>query len=186
MPLSFSRDGSAQSSRDVAERLPGLELVPEEPAKDPYRRGMEKAGRLLARRPHSRRELEMKLSAAGFEREIVGQVIERLEGLKLLDDAAFAAQWVDERGKRKGSRALAAELASRGVAREVSEEALDKAELDEEKVARELAGRWMRRVRNRPLRDQASRIMRMLVARGFSYEVAEEATKAVLPPEGWD
>lgn len=186
MPLSFSRDGSAESARRGLERLPGLELAPEEPTEDPYRRGMERAGRLLARRPHSKREIEMKLAAGGFDREVVARVLERLESLKLLDDAAFAGQWVEERSGRKGSRALAAEMASKGVAREVRDRALAEAELDEENVAKALAGRWMRRVNGRPLRDQASRIVRMLVGRGFSYEVAEEATKAVLPPEGWD
>jgi regulatory protein len=147
---------------------------------------MEKAGRLLARRPHSRRELAIKLGAGGFDDDVTEQVLERLEAMGLIDDAAFAGQWVDERGRRRGSRALAAELAAKGVSRDVSEQAMADAQLDETKVATELAARFLRRVADRPLRDQASRIMRMLVSRGFPYDVAEEATKAVLPPEGWD
>jgi regulatory protein len=187
MPLRFSRDGVAVPGEDAGpQRLPGLELVPDEPDDETYRKAMEKAGRLLARRPLARRELEQKLATAGFDREVVDQVLARLEHLKLLDDAAFAEQWVEERGRRKGSRALAAELASKGIPREVSEEALKVVDRDEHEVAVELASRWVRRVAGRPLKEQAARILRMLMGRGFSYEVAEEATKAVLPPEGWD
>ena len=186
MPLRFSRDGEAEPEEIGPRRLPGLELVPDEPDDEPYRKAMEKAGRLLARRPHARRELEQKLISSGFEAEVVGEVLARLERLKLVDDAAFAEQWVQERGRRKGSRALTAELAAKGVPREVSEEAIGASDLDESAVARELAGRWSRRVAGRPLQEQASRILRMLMGRGFSYEVAEEATKAILPPEGWD
>ena len=182
MPLSFSRDGGAQR----ADPLPGLELVPDEPDDEPYRKAMEKAGRLLARRPYARREIEQKLAGAGFEREVIDQVMTRLEHLRLLDDGAFAAQWIEDRGRRKGSRALAAELAAKGVPREVSEEAIAAAERDEAQVALDLASRWVRRVAGKPLREQAARIVRMLMGRGFSWEVSEEAAKAVLPPEGWD
>ncbi|MEA2499001.1 MAG: regulatory protein [Actinomycetota bacterium] len=161
-------------------------MVPDEPDDEPYRKAMEKAGRLLARRPHARREIEQKLATAGFDREVVGQVIARLERLRLLDDGAFADQWVEDRGRKRGSRALAAELAAKGVPREVSEQAIAAAERDEAEVALDLASRWVRRVAGRPLREQAGRIVKMLMGRGFSYEVAEGAAKAVLPPEGWD
>jgi regulatory protein len=187
MPLSFSRDGVEELlPGDGRERLPGLDVVPDDAGEDPYRKAMEKAGRLLARRPQSRRELEQKLKAGGFDEDVIDRVTTRLESMKLLDDAAFAGQWVQERGRRKGSRALRAELARKGVSREVGDEAVAAAEIDEQEVAVTLASRWVRRVSGRPLRDQAAKVFRMLVGRGFSYEVAEEATKAVLPPEGWD
>jgi regulatory protein len=186
MPLSFSRDGAAEAIDGAPGGLPGLELVAEEPTEDPYRKAMEKAGRLLSRRPQARREIELKLGASGFDAEVIARVVGRLEDLRLLDDAAFAGQWVEERGKRKGARALAAELSSKGIEREVSEQVLASADRDEAQVAVDLASRWVRRVNGRPLREQAARVLRMLVGRGFSYEVAEEATKAVLPPEGWD
>ncbi len=38
----------------------------------------------------------------------------------------------------------------------------------------------------KPLAHQAASIRQMLVRRGFDGEIADEATKAVLPPEGWD
>ncbi|MEA2461038.1 MAG: regulatory protein [Actinomycetota bacterium] len=187
MPLSFSRDGVAEPAVEGGlERLPGLEVVPDAPEDDPYRKAMEKAGRLLSRRPQSRLEIQQKLRTGGFEPDVIERVIARLESLKLLDDAAFAGQWVQERGARKGPRALRAELARKGVSREIGDEAVASSGIDEQEVALKLASRWVGRVSGRPLRDQAARVFRMLVGRGFSYEVAEEATKAVLPPEGWD
>lgn len=153
--------------------------TPEEQLKD----AMGKAGRFLARRPHSRAELGLKLRA--FEPETVEAALVRLEELGLIDDAAFAAQWVKERSSAKGPRALEAELAQKGVDPEVISEALGDSG-DEAKRADELAGRYLRRVANKPPAKQAASIQGMLLRRGFSLDVAIQAARRVLPPEGWD
>jgi len=152
---------------------------PEEQFKD----AMGKAGRFLARRPHSRAELGVKLRS--FEPETVESALVRLEELGLIDDAAFAAQWVKERSSTKGARALEAELAQKGVAPEVISEALGEAG-DETKRADELASRYLRRVVNKPPAKQAASIQGMLLRRGFGLDVAIQAARRVLPPEGWD
>lgn len=164
-----------------------LRLVPPPPEVDEdsdYSDAMSAAGRFLGRRAHSELELRMKLR--GFERATVDRVMERLRQVELLDDAAFAQAWVEERGHKKGRRALEAELRAKGVSGEDMSPALDSlapAELD---TATGLATRHLHRVARRPLRDQAAAISQMLMRRGFERDVAEEATRAVLPPEGWD
>jgi regulatory protein len=105
-----------------------------------------------------------------------------------VDDGQFALQWVQERsrGKKLSARALVHELRGKGVDPAVAEAALARAGVDEGAQATELAARYVRRVATKPLRDQAARIQQMLARRGYSYEVAEAAVRAVLPPEGWD
>ena len=150
---------------------------------------LERAGRLLARRPYGEKELVDKLLAAGLEPDDVSRGIARLIELKLLDDAEFA-RWFVEGRARKGlaADAIVAELEHRGIERDVAEEAVTDAGLtdDEEERARALAAAYLPRVSQRPLEVQARRIQAMLLRKGFPFEVAVAGTKAVLPPEGWD
>lgn len=149
---------------------------------------MAKAGRILARRPHSVSELRTKLWAAGIAEDDIDRAVGRLVELKLLDDEEFARQWVDERSRNKGlaGAALLNELSEKGVEAEVAQRAVDEAGLDEEAQARALASKYLRRVAGRPPMVQAQRIQAMLLRRGFSMEASVNGAKAVLPPEGWD
>ena len=106
----------------------------------------------------------------------------------MVDDAEFARQWIEERSARKklSARALVYELRGKGVAADVAEAALAGAGVDETAQATELATRYVRRVASKPLAEQFTRIQQMLSRRGYSYEVAEAAARAVLPPAGWD
>ena len=147
-----------------------------------------KAGRILARRPHSVREMRDKLWAAGVAEEDIDRAIERLGELKLLDDLEFARQWVQERSRTKGLAAagLLLELQNKGVAAEVAQQAVDEAELDDDGRAQELAASYLSKVSGKPVLVQAQRIQAMLLRKGFSIEAAVAGAKAVLPPEGWD
>lgn len=152
------------------------------------REAMARAGRLLATRPRSEAELSRRLADAGFEPDAVDAVLARLRELGLVDDAGFALQWIHERSARKklSPRALMHELRAKGIDAGVAEDALARAGLDETAQATELAARYVRRVASKPLREQAAGIQQMLARRGYSFETAEAAARAVLPPEGWD
>ncbi|CAN5609217.1 recombination regulator RecX [soil metagenome] len=148
---------------------------------------MARAGRLLAARPRAERELRDRLAGAGFEPEVVDWVIARLTELGLVDDTAFARQWIEERSRRgKAGRALVHELTARGVARETAQSALAAAGLDESAQAQAVAARHAVRVARLPLSQQAARIGAALLRRGYSSDVVAEAVRAVLPPDGWD
>lgn len=144
---------------------------------------MEQAGRFLARRGHSRGELAAKLTGSD---EVVERVLDRLTELRLLDDAAFARTWIEERSKTRGREILIHELEAKGVARDVALAAWEEVRPDEAIRARELATKHLRRVSRKPPLQQAAAIHAFLLRRGFSPDVAEEAARAVLPPEGWD
>jgi regulatory protein len=149
---------------------------------------MERAGKLLATRARSERELSDRLAAAGFEPEWVTRTIERLRELGLVDDADFARRWIEERSGRKGlgPAKLRAELVAKGVDGAVVDEALAEAGLDEEGQATALAASLVWKVARKPLQAQASALWQMLRRKGYSSEACEVAVKAVMPPEGWD
>lgn len=164
-------------------------MIPERTAEDEAQKAaMERAGRLLATRPRTESELRRRLSAAGLETGVVDDAMGRLTQLGLVDDEAFARQWVEERSRKSGksSRALRSELRSKGVDGDVVEEAVETCRDGDERRAEEAAARWVHRVSGLPVAAQAQKIVAMLVRRGFDAEVARSATRAVLPPEGWE
>lgn len=166
---------------------PALFLVDDNFA-DEVKEAMEKAGKLLSVRARSERELSDRLLEAGFSAEVVAQTLTRLVELGLVDDLDFARQWVADRSARKklGPRALSSELAAKGISREVIDQALADEGPDEAALAVEAAAAQVRKVARFPLAQQAGKLQQMLLRKGFSFEAAEAAARAVLPPEGWD
>ena len=119
---------------------------------------MGRAGKLLAQRPRSEREVRDRLERAGLEHDAIDGAVARLKELDLLDDSAFARQWVAERSKKRGRAALVMELTSKGIERDVVEAALGEVAADEEARAAEVAATALRKVAAcpRPRRPPAS------------------------------
>jgi regulatory protein len=124
------------------------------------------------------------LSSAGFDFDTIDRTLARLRQLRLVDDAEFARRWVAERANKRGRVALLAELEAKGIGPDLAEAVVQP--IEEEGRAKALAARHLARVGDLPLSRQAARIQGMLLRRGFDEETAEAATRAVLPPEGWD
>jgi regulatory protein len=152
------------------------------------RDALERAGKFLARRARSEAEVREALSRANFSPGMIDVTIGTLTELELVDDAAFARQWIEERGVGKGlgPRRLLSELRLKGVAAEVSQDALEEVGLDDAAQAKEVAAGLVRKVAGRPLAQQAMRLQRMLLSRGFGLDDVLAAVKTALPPEGWD
>jgi len=86
---------------------------------------------LLARREHSRRELERKLAARGFSEDIIAPVLDELERTRALADARFTGSFVRSRIARgQGPQRIRAELAQRGVAGAEADDGLRTADVD--------------------------------------------------------
>jgi regulatory protein len=86
---------------------------------------------LLARREHSRRELERKLGARGFEEDLIAPTLDALEESGELASARFTASFIRARAaKGQGPARIRAELAERGIGREQVDELLREAEID--------------------------------------------------------
>lgn len=131
---------------------------------------------LLDQRSRSRQELYDRLVQAEFAPEVVDEVLDDLAHAGLIDDAAFAVEWVRQRHKRRGkSRSvLDRELREKGVSQEDRDEALDQIDAaDEEAMARALAEKKARSVKSVPVdrkeREKAlRRIVGVLARRGFN------------------
>ena len=177
-------DSPRSSSLFSPEEMPAPEQARDSDAEDVYAKAIQRAGRFLSARPHSEHELRTKL--APLEPSVEEAVFSRLHEWRLLDDEGFARQWVAERSSKKGERVLRAELRDKGIEDDVIQAVLADGEDSELDRATSLAAGYVRKVASKPLAKQAGALCQMLVRRGFSYETAQEATKAVLPPEGWD
>ncbi|HZK31706.1 MAG TPA: recombination regulator RecX [Corynebacterium sp.] len=149
-----------------------------------------RALKLLDQRARSRQELRDRLLAVEFEAGTIEAVLDDLQRAGLIDDAAFAREWVRQRHARRGKsiRALDRELQEKGVAAAIRAEALlqiDRA--DEEVTARALAEKKARSLREVPAdwkeyNQELRRVLGVLARRGFdgglSMSIAREALDA--------
>lgn len=164
---------------------------PEAPAEppthaDPVAAAKDICLRLLTDRARTRQELAQALRRKGIPDDAAGTVLERFDEVGLIDDAAFAGQWVRSRHTYKGlaRRAIAIELRRKGVADDVAGEAL--AEVDaasEEQRAEELVRRKLRSLTVTTPEQKASatrRLVGMLARKGYSAGTAYRVVKDVL------
>ncbi len=145
-------------------------------AQDDRQRAMDKALRLLARRPRSQYEIDNALKQAGFSADIREQVIARLVEMDYLDDRAFAHWWVDNRVEfnPRSIRALQQELYKKGVPASIIAETLS--QLDDESLAIETGKRRSERWRQLERAEFDRKMLGYLQRRGFSYPAARFAT----------
>ena len=137
------------------------------------------AVKLLARREHSRAELQAKLSRqAGADVAQVGEALDALTAQGYLSDRRFAEQLVRSRQRSWGRRRLESELARRGVDKELAENVLAQT-LAGDEVERALA--VLRKKNPEPLEarsKQELRCRRFLAMRGFSSATIGQAISA--------
>jgi len=142
----------------------------------------ERALRLLAVRPRTRRELQTRLAHAGFDAGDVAVELDRLEEVGLIDDARFAAEFVEHALARRleGRRAVAASLSAKGLDRGLIEEALDAVAGDESGRLDRLAEARAARLRGVPPEAAYRRLVSFLVRRGHEPGPARAAAARAL------
>jgi regulatory protein len=138
-------------------------------------RAVHAALRSLEARPRSSDEIRERLRRKAFAPAVIEAAIERLSELSLIDDAAFARFWVENRqaSRPRGVAALRAELQRKGIDRAVADAVLRDQRLvgDETVQALALARAALRKYASLP--DRATFERRMagyLQRRGFSFE----------------
>ena len=148
-------------------------------APDPCR---EAALKLLERTRRTRSELVRKLREKGFESAAVNEVIDRLAGVGLVDDAEYARAWLRGRWGRRaaGWRKLEQGLRGRGVHPEdiARGRALLEAETgpaDEVTAARRVLDQVERRYAKLDSRVRRQRLYALLARRGFDGDVIRRA-----------
>ncbi len=130
----------------------------------------ESAMNYLARREHSRLELEHKLLAKDFDKNEISEALDRLITDGLLSDARFAESFVNARIQRgKGPVKIQIELKQRGVDDAIISQYLNTSEVDWcEQACRVRCKRFGEDLPSEY--QQRMRQMRFLQQRGFTHE----------------
>ena len=140
-------------------------------ASDAQERAHEDALRYLSFRARSAAEIERYLAGREYSPEAIAAEVQRLRESGLVDDAAFARIWVDEREKfrPRGPRALRRELRQKGLDEETITQAITG--VDAEVSAYEAARSRAARLGGSDYWQFRQRLGAFLARRGFDYDV---------------
>jgi regulatory protein len=133
----------------------------------------ERALKLLDYRQRSRSEISRGLARAGYEEDVIAEVLERLESMGLIDDAQFSRAWVNHRlsGKPMGKMRIKWELRQKGVPAEAAEEALAAVDADSEyESAREAARKRWEKDKEPDRHVKRRKLASFLYRQGFQWE----------------
>lgn len=144
---------------------------------------MDAALSYLSGRARTVREVERHLDEKQYGEYEVQQVVERLQELGYLDDAAFAKEFIESRLRSKpvSRRKLHEQLMAHEIPRDIVEEALSQIpdEQDQEN-ALAIARKYAAQLGNLDEAEFQMRLNRRLVGRGFSYDDARAAVRAIM------
>jgi len=139
----------------------------------------------LTGRARTRSELAEKLRKRNVPEEIAARLLDRFEEVGLIDDAAFAQDWIAQRQSTRGlaKRALALELKRKGLDDEVAQSALGEIDRDaEDEAARDQVRRKLRSLKGFDREKATRRLVGMLARKGHSpgaaYRIVREELEA--------
>jgi regulatory protein len=140
--------------------------------------------RFLGARPRSEREIRARLAKHQFAPEMVDGAIERLRRIGLVDDAAFAEYWVEQRQthRPRGGRLLKQELRAKGIDVETAAAAIPVN--DDADDAYRAAQRKAHSLRALDERTFKQRLGGFLQRRGFDYETTRSVVARLLEESG--
>lgn len=146
-----------------------------------FKRALDKAYRLLANRPFSRKELAKRLAERHYPAFIVEQVVEKCASQGYLDDQEFALQYARSRLRRRpaGRRVLQQELLRKGVDEPVISRVLDALyhEHPEAHLAGMVADKKLKSLHKLPPEQARRRLIAFLQSRGFDWEIIEQVVQ---------
>jgi len=138
-----------------------------------YEAIMQYALKLIARKRYTEKELERKFQQKkmGLKRD-QKKVIARLKQLRYIDDKEFAKDFIQTRllVNPKGPNMLKLELKLKGVDKQVIDNAIENANLDEYKIAKDVIRRKQKALNRVEGQKRKEKIMRTLSSRGFKLE----------------
>ena len=143
----------------------------------------------LTGRARTRSELAEKLRTRNVPSEIATRLLDRFEEVGLIDDAAFAQDWIAQRQATRGlaRRALAVELKRKGLDDEVAQSALGEIDRDAElEAAREQVRRKLRSMRGLDSERATRRLVGMLARKGHAPGTAYRVVREELSAAGLD
>ena len=142
--------------------------------------------RQLSMASRTRAQLATVLARKGIEEDVAIDVLDRLEDVRLIDDAAYAEAWVHSRHASRGlaRRALGHELRQRGVAEPLVAEALESVSVDDEQLAaRALVDRKLSSTASLGVQTRIRRLVAMLARKGYPGGLAMRVVREALADE---
>lgn len=131
--------------------------------------------RLLARREHSRRELERKLAVHAEDPAEVGRVLDEFEAQGWLSERRVVEQVVHARRSRFGARRIEHELLDKGISADAVAAALPGLKDSELEAARAVWAKKFGKLARTPA--ERARQARFLQGRGFGFDVIMKVLK---------
>ncbi len=155
-------------------------------AAEPFKEYVNYCLRLLSISPRTENELSLRLKAKGCRGEEAGRIIEFLKKERLIDDLAFAKEWIASRMRTapRGREMLEHELRKKGVRQETITKAFSElpCEFDEKELAERLARKKMQESSMRKGGARA-KLCRYLAGKGFGEGVVEDVVRRLLGDE---
>ena len=180
-PPSGRRRGRGRSSGSRP-AVPPEDTVAAGPEADPEAVGRKILLDALTGQARSRQELADRLAKREVPDEIATVLLDRFTEVGLIDDGAFARQWVESRHRSRGlaPRALAQELRRKGVADDETAAALEQiGDAEQRSAARALVDKKLRSMggldRQVATRRLAGLLARKGYAAGLAFSVVREA-----------
>jgi len=151
---------------------------------DKYQRCLNAALQYLGYRPRSEAEMRERLNRRGFDIDSIAAVITRLKEQELLDDAAFAHFWKDNRQSfsPRSQWLVKMELSRKGIATEIIDEVVGEAD-DNESAYRAALGK-ARVLSSSDHGNFRRRLGYYLKRRGFNYEVISHTVERLWQERG--
>lgn len=137
----------------------------------------------LTGQARTRQELADKLAKRGVPDDLAASLLDRFTEVGLIDDAAFARQWVESRHRSRGlaPRALRQELRRKGVDDEAAAEALEQIDDDDQRAAaRALVDKKLRSMRGLEPQVATRRLAGLLARKGYSSGLAFAVVREAL------
>jgi regulatory protein len=164
-------------------KLSELDKPADETPEDAEQRARSICLRLLTDRARTRAELAEAMRQREVPETVATGVLARFAEVGLIDDAAFAQEWVESRRRGRGlaRRALAVELRRKGLAAEVVEQALEPVGSgDEAASAAELVRKRLSSMARLAPEVAARRLLGMLARKGYPAGVAAAVVREEL------
>lgn len=129
----------------------------------------------VARYKKTKKQLIDYLIKKGYLYPVAIKVVKKLEGYGFVDDSDFAKSYAQQGAKNKGKMLIKMQLRAKGVDKSIAENAVE--EMDEQPAANQLAVKYMRS--KELTKENLAKCYRYLLSKGFSFESAQTAIKAI-------
>ena len=172
MPFSRRANESGRArplGDEVEESASSVERSSAETAEACYQAALQ----LLGYRARAEAEMKQRLGRKGFAEADIERTVERLKAAGLIDDAAFAKAWTQNRvlGSPRSAYVVKRELRTKGIDADTAETAT--AEIDDPEAAYRAALPRLARLRSLPAEEARRKLADFLRRRGFGWAVIE-------------